>query len=265
LDQIPPPPGARHPLPAWQLLATGLATFSIYVLGYTLTFLLILPGLLAGLLGLKALLRSGVAFWGRLIFWLAGRRLHVDGGQRIARGKNYLVVANHASMLDIPALLAVIPGMAMVGREKLLRIPVFGFFLRTIGYIPIDTASIRKAGKSMEEAVRRAREGMTIGMFPEGTRTLTGRVQGLKRGFIRILRESGLDLLPITIQGTFALKPKHRITFSPRERIRLLVHEPLENRALSRLSDSAIAEKVRSILDAPQGFAARAAEGTGPA
>ena len=99
-------------------------------------------------------------------------------------------------------------------------------------------------------------------MFPEGTRTPTGRVQSLKRGFIRILRESGLDLLPITIQGTFVLKPKHRITFSPRERIQLVVHEPIENGLLARLTDQAIAEKVRSILDWPRGGVACTAEGT---
>lgn len=244
------------------LLATALATLSIYALGYSFTFVLVLVGLAAGLLGLTAVIRGGMAFWGRLIFWLAGRRVHVEGREHIAKGKNYLVVANHSSMLDIPALLAVIPDMALVGREKLLRIPVFGSFLRTIGYIPIDTTSIRKAGRTMEEAVRRARQGTTVGMFPEGTRTPTGRVQSLKRGFIRILRESGLDLLPVTIHGTFALKPKHRLTFSPRERIRLVVHEPLENGILARLSDQAIAEKVRSILDWPTGAVACTAEGT---
>jgi 1-acyl-sn-glycerol-3-phosphate acyltransferase len=252
-------PERLHP---GHLLATACATFSIYVLGYSLTFILLLFGLLFALFGLRQALRGGMAFWGRLMFWLAGRRIHVDGHEHIARGKNYLVVANHSSMLDIPALLAVIPDMALVGREKLLRIPVFGSFLRAIGYIPIDTESIRKAGRSMEEAVRRARRGITVGMFPEGTRTPTGRVQSLKRGFIRILRESGLDLLPITIQGTFVLKPKHRLTFSPRERIQLVVHEPLENGLLARLSDQAIAEKVRSILDWPRGGVARTAEGT---
>ena len=244
-------------------LATVFATLSVYMLAYPITFILVPFGLLLGLIGLRALLRRGMAFWGRLIFWLAGRRIHVSGREHIARGKNYLVVANHSSMLDIPALIAVIPNMALVGREKLLRIPVFGSFLRTIRYIPIDTANIRKAGRSMEEAARKAREGITVGMFPEGTRTPTGRVQALKRGFIRILRESGLDLLPITIQGTFVLKPKHRITFSPLERIQLVVHEPLDNSFLTRLTDQAIAEKVRSILDWPRGAIACTAEGNG--
>jgi 1-acyl-sn-glycerol-3-phosphate acyltransferase len=152
-------------------------------------------------------------------------------------------------MFDIPALLALMPGLAMVGREKLLRIPVFGFFLHAIGYIPIDADNLLKAGRSMHAAVEAARGGTSIGMFPEGTRTQTGRVQRLKRGFIHILRKSGLDLLPVTIQGTFALKPKHRFTMWPRERIQLIVHEPLPNAELARLTDDEIADTVRTILD----------------
>jgi 1-acyl-sn-glycerol-3-phosphate acyltransferase len=243
------------------LLWTGLATASVYALGFPLTAILVAAGTLAGLLGLHGFIRAGMAFWGKLPFWLVGRRLHVTGRERIAPDRKYIVVANHSSMLDIPALLAVMPDMALIGREKLLRIPLFGFFLRLIGYIPIDTESVRKAGRSMDQAVRTIRKGVTVGLFPEGTRTQTGRVQKLKRGFVRILRDTGLDLLPITILGTFTLKPKNRATFCPGEKIRLVVHEPLPNAALAALSDHDIAEKVRTILDGPCGGLC-AAEGT---
>jgi len=225
------------------------ATMSTYLLCFPLTAILVLLGCLVAMVRFAALLRFGVAFWGRLVFWLNGRRLRVAGRERIGRGGRYLVVANHSSMFDIPALLALMPGLAMVGREKLLRIPVFGFLLRAIGYIPIDTENLLKAGRSMDAAVQAARGGTSIGMFPEGTRTQTGRVQRLKRGFIHILRRSGHDLLPVTIRGTFALKPKHRFTMWPRERIQLIVHEPLLNAELARLTDDEIAEKVRTILD----------------
>lgn len=245
-----------------RIIRTGLATASIYVLGFPLTAILVAFGTLLGLLGLRGVIRAGTAFWGNLPFWLVGRAIHVEGRERIERGRKYVVVANHSSLLDIPALLSLIPDMAMVGRDKLLRIPLFGGFLRMIGYIPIDTESIRAAGRSMEQAVRTIRSGVTVGMFPEGTRTQTGRVQKLKRGFVRVLRDTGLDLLPITILGTFALKPKHRATYCPSEQIRLIVHEPLPNAGLALLPDHAIAEKVRTILDGPCGRL-RAAEGSG--
>jgi 1-acyl-sn-glycerol-3-phosphate acyltransferase len=225
------------------------ATLSSYFVGYPLTALLVAMGIVASKLGIRSFIRRGVVFWGNLVFWVNGRRLHVYGRRNMSAGKSYLVLANHTSMFDIPALLAVVPDVALVGREKLTRIPVFGLLLKVIHYIPIDTDRIKKAHEAITEAVRKAGQGISIGMFPEGTRSPTGRVQRLKRGFIYVLRASGLDVLPMTIRGTYALKPKRGFTMDPRERIEAFVHPPIPNGELAGLTDEQIMEKVRSVLD----------------
>ena len=230
------------------VLSTGravLATFATYLFAFPLTFICSCLGLAVSTLGLRDVVRAGIAVWARLPFWLVGRRLHVSGREYIEGAGRYLVVANHASMYDVPALFAVLPGMAFMGREYLLRIPVFGFFLRSIRYIPVDTESVRKAAHALLEAVRRAREGLSVGMFPEGTRTLTGEVQRLKRGFVRILREGRLDLLPVRIDGTWTLKPKHHWYMDPRERIEVRVRRPIPYERLAPLPDDEIVERVR--------------------
>jgi 1-acyl-sn-glycerol-3-phosphate acyltransferase len=229
------------------------ATASSYILGYILTTILVLVGIAASLVNARGFIRRGLAFWGNLQFWLVGRRLHVLGGDNRRRGTPYLVLANHSSMYDIPALLAVAPDAALIGRDKLMRIPVFNMLLRAIHYIPIDTERVRKAHDAISEAVRKAGEGVSIGMFPEGTRTQTGDVQKLKRGFVSVLRGSGLDVLPVTIRGTFALKPKGRLTIDPRERIEAVVHPPIPNSVLAGLPDAEIMEKVRTTLEAGRG------------
>ena len=230
------------------LARMSIATLSSYLLGYLLTALLVLVGIGAAFLGMRGFIRRGLAFWGNLLFWLVGRRLYKHGTENIVPGKTYLVLANHSSMYDIPALLAVAPDISLVGREKLMRIPVFNRLLKAIRYIPIDTERIRKARGAIAEAVQRAGEGFSIGMFPEGTRTLTGEVQRLKRGFVCVLRESGLDVLPVTIRGTFALKPKGRWTMDPRERIEAFVHPAIANSDLVALDDEGIMDKVRTVL-----------------
>lgn len=226
-----------------------LATLSSYLLGYSLTALLVLSAIAADLVHARGYIRRAVVFWGNLVFWLAGRRVHARGKEHTEGGKAYLVLANHSSMYDIPALLSVVPDLALVGREKLTRIPVFRRLLQVIRYVPIDTERIRKARAAISEAVRRAADGCSVGMFPEGTRTLDGRVQRLKRGFVYVLRESGLDVLPVTIRGTFAFKPKGRFTMDPRERIEVTIHSPLAHAGLVRMSDEQIMETVRTILD----------------
>jgi|WetSurMetagenome_2_1015567.scaffolds.fasta_scaffold277001_2 1-acyl-sn-glycerol-3-phosphate acyltransferase len=242
-------PRSAAPRRAAAFLRVLLATSSSYLLGYSLTALLVLTGIIAAPLNARGYIRAGLAFWGNLLFWLVGRRVHVSGRENIAPGRAYLVLANHSSMYDIPALLAVIPDLALVGREKLMHIPVFRRLLTIIRYVPIDTEKIRKAREAIAEAVRRAGDGCSIGMFPEGTRTPDGRVQKLKRGFVYVLRGSGLDALPVTISGTFALKPKGRLTMDPREKIQVTVHPPVPNAELVPLSDEQIMEEIRSLLD----------------
>jgi 1-acyl-sn-glycerol-3-phosphate acyltransferase len=225
------------------------ATISSYFFGYLFTALLVLTAIGASLLGLRRVVRGLVVFWGNLMFVINGRRLRVHGREHRRRDKQYLVLANHSSLFDIPVMLAVAPEASLVGREKLTRIPVFRTFLKAIRYIPIDAEMIKKSHLAIEEAVRKAEGGSSIGMFPEGTRSPTGRVQRLKRGFIYVLRASGLDVLPIAIKGTFALKPKKRFYMDPREKIEAFIKPPIENSLLVVLSDQDIMEKVRSVLD----------------
>jgi 1-acyl-sn-glycerol-3-phosphate acyltransferase len=223
----------------------AIATASSYLLAYLFTFLMVCAAILASLLGLRGVLTALVAAWARMPFLLVGRWPHIRGGERISRTGRYLVVANHSSMYDIPAMLAVMPGMAIMGRDTLTRIPVFGYFLRCIRYIPIERESLRMAPQALSVAVERSQAGMSVGMFPEGTRTVDGAVQRLKRGFVRVLRQGRLDLLPLRIDGTWALKPKTHWYMDPRERIEVTVRPPIPHERIAGMPDNDIVELVR--------------------
>jgi 1-acyl-sn-glycerol-3-phosphate acyltransferase len=229
----------------FNILRAALATISTYLLVFPLTFLSVCITSVAVLLGLRGFLPVAVAAWARLPFWLVGRRLHVIGGERVDPAGRYLVVANHASMYDVPAMVAVLPRMALMGRAYLTRIPLFGYLLRAARYIPVDTGSLRQAAEAMREAIRRTHEGLSVGMFPEGTRTIDGNVQRLHPGFLRIMREGKLDLLPVRIDGTWTLKPKNHWYMDPRERIAVTVRPPIPHDRIAHLSDHEIVERVR--------------------
>jgi 1-acyl-sn-glycerol-3-phosphate acyltransferase len=229
----------------FNVLRAALATLSTYLLVYPLTFLVVCITSAALMLGLRGFLPVAVAAWARLPFWLVGRRLHLIGGNLVDPARRYLVVANHASMYDVPALVAVLPGMAIMGREYLTRIPLFGYLLRAARYIPVDTGSLRKAAEAVRAAIRRSHEGLSVGMFPEGTRTRDGNVQPLRPGFLRIMRDGKFDLLPVRIDGTWTLKPRHHWYMDPRERIEVTVRTPIAQERIARLSDHEIVERVR--------------------
>ncbi len=103
-------------------------------------------------------------------------------------------------------------------------------------------------GQALALAAKEIRGGVSVGIFPEGTRTVTGKVQQLKRGFVAVLRESESDVLPVSISGTFALKRKGSVVLNPREPIRIGIGAPLAYRALAGLRDEEIMEKVRCQL-----------------
>ncbi|OHD74295.1 MAG: hypothetical protein A2177_09900 [Spirochaetes bacterium RBG_13_68_11] len=244
-------PGILLEIPS--TVRAALATALTYLFAFFFTFLMVSAACIASILGLRGVLTALVAAWARMPFWLVGRRLHIRGSERIARSGRYLVVANHSSMYDIPAMLAVMPNLAIMGREKLLRIPLFGFFLRRINYIPVDTSSIRKAADALRVAVERTQEGLSVGMFPEGTRTMDGQVHRLMRGFVRVLREGRLDLLPLRIDGTWTLKPKNHWYMDPRERIEVKIRPPIAYDRLAHLGDDEIVDMVRRQIMAHPG------------
>jgi 1-acyl-sn-glycerol-3-phosphate acyltransferase len=92
-------------------------------------------------------------------------------------------------------------------------------------------------------------------MFPEGTRTQTGSLQQLKRGFVSVFRESACDILPVSIHGTFALKRKGSLVMDPREPIRVGIGAPLAHAGLAGMRDEEIMQIVRNRLQEMGGSA----------
>jgi 1-acyl-sn-glycerol-3-phosphate acyltransferase len=234
--------------PMLSAVRIGLSTMSLYLLGYPVTVLAVLLGCGAALVRWHAFLRRGSVVWAHVLFFLLGRRLRVGGRGTIVPGTRYLVVSNHASMLDIPALMAAVPGVAIMGREYLARIPVFGLLLRALHFVPINPLRRESTSAALLVAARVVRNEASVAIFPEGTRTMDGRVQPLRRGFVRVLRESNAALLPVYVRGTYALKPKGTLLADPREPVGVAVGSPMAFEELASLGDAEIVERVRHTL-----------------
>jgi 1-acyl-sn-glycerol-3-phosphate acyltransferase len=231
-----------------RFLRVPLATLSTYLLGPVLVALGVVIGCLASLVRWWSFIRVGSVVWGMLQFWIVGRHPRVIGRENLRPGSAFLVIANHSSMFDIAALMAAVPGVAIMGRDYLTRIPGFGLLLKVLHYIPIDTTSGRSSREALHRAAGEIRTGTTVGMFAEGTRTQTGQVQPLKRGFVSVLRESGADLIPVYIRGTFALRPKGTLLVDPREPVSITVGKPVAHAHFAGLDDPSIMQNVRSLL-----------------
>jgi len=214
---------------------------------YVFTSLMVLAGLPFLFLRVSPVVRCMMKFWARGIFIIMGKRIAVSGIENIPGDRHFVLVANHSSLFDIIAIISVIPDIVWFGHERLMKIPVFRRVLILTGYIPMSKATYRNTKRMIESLVMASRKG-NIAIFPEGTRTLDGKINDFYRGFIMLLRSSDVDVLPVTLNGFFRLKPKNRyIDFSAG--LNMVIHKIIEKEELVHKQDDKIASEVKSVIE----------------
>ena len=219
----------------------------VFFILYLFTALSVMIALPLAWLKMKAVVRGMIEMWSRTAFLLMGKRLKVQGRKHITKGKPCILVANHSSMFDILAIMAVYPGVVWFGREHLLKVPVFGSFLKMLNYIPMkagDLANARGTVRVLAEYAGRH----TIAMFPEGTRTTDGKMNRLRKGFIHVQRTTHLDILPVTLRGFFRFKPKTQYWIDFGSKLGVVVHPSIASEELAGMDDQEILDRVRTLI-----------------
>lgn len=215
---------------------------------YTYTAVVVLFILVMAYLRYKKGIRALMGFWARSVFPLMGKRIHISGRENIKEGKRYILLANHASMFDIMAIMAFYPDVSWFGHERLLRIPLFKQMLLMTNYIPMRITNIKNTRIMLENLEEMAKH-RTVAIFPEGTRTLDGKLNSFYRGFIHLLRATGNDILPVTLNGFYKLKPKNRFSIHFGANLNVMIHPPLEGKEMSLLTDGAIITRVVEVIE----------------
>jgi 1-acyl-sn-glycerol-3-phosphate acyltransferase len=131
-------------------------------------------------------------------------------------GRSYVFLSNHQSLYDIPVLLATCPGqMRMMAKRGLFQIPVLGWGLWAAGFIPVDRADRSTARQTFASAAERLRAGISIALFPEGTRAPTDALLPFQRGGFLLALKSGLPIVPVGIRGTRAIRLRGGLRINP--------------------------------------------------
>ncbi len=186
--------------------------------------------------------------WARLGLWLAGAKVEATGQEHVPDGVPVIFMSNHQGNFDILALLLVVPRrFAWIAKEELFRIPVFGHSMARAGYIPLDRSDGRRALKSMEAAAAKIRNGASVVIFPEGTRSPDGALLPFKRGGFLVAVRAGVPIVPVTINGSMRINPAHRIELHPGT-IRVRFGEPISTSGRGRGQDEQTMEQVRAAI-----------------
>jgi len=189
-------------------------------------------------------------WWCRLVAWTIFARIHVHGVEHVQRGRSYVYMANHASLIDTPALFAYLPyQFRIMAKKSLFNVPFMGWHLRTAGHFPIDHGNPRKIATSLRKVIEGVKAGRSLAVFPEGRRTDDGRLQTFEPGAFKIAMKAGVPIVPVTIRGTFALLP--RTTLAPRPgRVDVFISEPIATTDYTDKNLAALIERTRAAIAA---------------
>jgi 1-acyl-sn-glycerol-3-phosphate acyltransferase len=190
-------------------------------------------------------------FWSQVLLRICGVRVELHGEEHCAHGSSVIYAANHASMFDIPVVIGSVPDdIRLVYKKELEKIPVFGWGLKYGSYIGIDRGRGSEARKSLEEAIDKIRRGASVLLFVEGTRTPDGKLQSFKRGAFNLAARSGVPVIPLTINGTYAIVPKHSLRLRPGT-VHLWFDPPItvEDTGNERETEALLTERVRSAIE----------------
>ncbi len=215
--------------------------------------------------------------WSPVLLALGRGKLEVIGQENVDPKRPTVYVSNHQSTVDIPVLFMALPvNFRYVAKSQLKYVPLIGWYLWLAGHIFVDRADSRKAIASLDAAALRIRNGISIVVYPEGTRSPDGRILPFKKGPFALALKAGVAVVPVTIEGSGKLMPKNSWDLKG-GLIRVKIGKPIDPTQFAENDREGLARAVRSVIidqsvqlgglggDKNDAVAARGQEGIGKA
>ena len=184
--------------------------------------------------------------WSWLILATTGVVIRVSGRDRL-EPRTYVFISNHQSIYDIPIIFWSLPfQLRIIAKASLGRFPILGWHLRRTGHVLVDRAKpghvvFRRIGSIMQR-------GLSPMVFPEGTRSVDGKVGRFKKAIFVLAIDAGLPIVPVSVSGSREVMKPGGLMTRPGT-VELTVHEPIDTSSLSRDDAAAFTERVQRIIE----------------
>jgi 1-acyl-sn-glycerol-3-phosphate acyltransferase len=172
-------------------------------------------------------------YWSLQALAVGGVKLEVKGKEHLPQSNKIAFISNHQSYLDIPVLLAALPKFTgFIAKTELNKMPFINIWMRSLKCAIIDRSNSAESMKKIQNRIRLAEKGYPIVLFPEGTRSRNGQLRRFKTGGISLFYNSGLILVPVTIDGSHKLIEDKRLK---RGKVTVTIHQPIyEKKAVAK-------------------------------
>jgi len=187
-------------------------------------------------------------WWSKGILNIAMQRLKVSGRENISPKKNYIFMANHSTYGDIPLLnVAVNRPIHFFAKYELRKIPVMGRVMEKAGMVFVDRSNPRKATQSVIDAIKIAKSGEDLAIFPEGTRSKNGQISDFKKGGFQIAAKAKVEVVPVYIEEAYKGWSRNNVEFRPK-RVNVRILPPVSSDLPANKAADDLLEKVYKSL-----------------
>ncbi|MFN7130433.1 MAG: lysophospholipid acyltransferase family protein, partial [Myxococcales bacterium] len=179
----------------------------------------------------------------------AGTRVTVTGGDKVDFNKPAVYVCNHQGIMDVPAAFVALPtNFRFVAKKSLKHLPGIGWYMQVAGYVFVDRGNRRAAVESLEVAARKIAQGVSVVVFPEGTRTRDGRILPFKKGPFVLAMKAGVPIVPVALEGSYKIYAKGSIAATFGTEIRVAIGEPIPTAGLHESEREALIKRTRDTM-----------------
>ncbi len=175
-------------------------------------------------------------------------RVRVEGAEALRGRGAFVFVANHQSLIDLVLMCLLGRPMKYLGKASVFRVPVFGWALRIAGEVPVERGNRESGAQALDELKRWLSRGVSVCLFPEGTRSDDDEIGPFRKGAFRLAIETQRSIVPVVISGARDVLPKGSLVFARSADVRVQVLEPVDTAGLTSRDTDALAERVRGAM-----------------
>lgn len=191
------------------------------------------------------------SFWAYFYIWcMPAWSVNIVGKEKLDWNKQYMIVSNHQSQLDILVAFGLFFPFKWVSKIEVFRLPLIGWNMVLNRYIGLKRGDKESVQKMMTACEREIDKGCSIYFFPEGTRSKTGVLRPFKPGAFVLAKRRNLPILPIAINGTLEALPKHSLVFQKNHRITLEILDEIPAVEVQAMETETMIQKVRDVIGA---------------
>lgn len=175
-------------------------------------------------------------------------KIKIEGREKIDKSATYVIISNHQSILDILVINCLRCRFTWISKIENVKRPVLGWYLSMAKYITVDRGNKESKEEMVEQAYICLKGGTSIMMFPEGTRSVNGEIGFFKRGAFQLAIRARKPILPVVVDGTGRILPKHGLIFNSGNKIKIKVLDPVQPESFNTDDCDALALKFSTFM-----------------